>query len=141
MLFMKCRIGKTVGKMYKENYQKEVGSRFHLLLPRTNPTLLQLAGCRPVPHASCGSYQEHRSGASTVLWFCLLGREPLNPCLCRSGDGVLKEYKIGLSTQFSRICYGHNLMGKMLVTTSFTTDTFANVCPLHESVLSWPSLD
>lgn len=52
MLFMKPRIGKIFGTMYKENNQTEGGSRFYLILPKASPTLLQLVNPTPAAHRS-----------------------------------------------------------------------------------------
>lgn len=54
MLFMKSRIGKTVGKMYKENYQKEVGSQVSSASPKNES------------HTAPAGWLQ--TGASRILW-------------------------------------------------------------------------
>lgn len=144
MPFMKPRIGKTFGEMCKETCQKEEGSRLHLLLPRTNPTLLQLAGCRQVLHASCGSCREGGSGASTVLWFCLLVRLCLwLPAWASSGGGYrnikgVQNWAVRLARW---IYYGYSLTWKINISCWWPPASQEIVLPAHVSVLSWLSLD
>lgn len=46
---MKPRIGKTAGKMYRENYQKDVGSRFCLLFPKKESHTTPAGRLQPGP--------------------------------------------------------------------------------------------
>lgn len=135
---VKVKLQNAIFEAQNKQGSWDVGSRFHLLLPRRSPAVDWQAGLShmwwELPREElCCLHHPVIPFAGERACVCLLPVPALEMARVMQKELILQNLSRPQSKKEGNYY--------ILVTTSFTTGTFASVCSLHNSILSLPSPD